>query len=60
MTSIRPWSVDSLDGGSADVMKTKKKVEAHFLFILASRLYLWNYWTHKNGSPIKICTIIDS
>ena len=37
----------------------KRKVEAQFFFILASRLYLWNYWTHKNGSPIEICRILS-
>ncbi len=58
---VRPWSVDSGHGGSADLMKIppiKKKLGIHFLFILTSRLYLWNYWSYKNGSPIKICRIL--
>ena len=59
---LRPWSVDSLDGGSTDAIRKPpigKKIRALFFFILASRLYLWNYWAHRDASPIKLCRILQ-
>ena len=62
MCLVRPWSVDSLNGGTTDVMEKppiEKKSRDPFFLILASRLYLWNYWPYKNGSTIKIYRILS-
>ncbi len=59
-TYIRPPSVDSLHGGATDVFTQapiEKKSRKLIFFILASRPYIWNYWSDNNGSTIKICRI---
>ena len=56
---IRPWLFDLSVCFFADSKKLgppKLKMTNFMLFFncLATQSYLWNYWTHRNGSPINI------
>ncbi len=58
-TDIRRGTIDSLVRFSADstlIDPTKEKISLwpFIFYCLPTQSYLWNYWSHKNRSPIKI------